>query len=239
MTSNEQGGNGKNLPHEGHTDTDIAYHIVWPYSSRAFMWNDKPKKQKRVDPCGVNFQPIANQLRLWLLRQGGVVSYFSHKKEGRGLVPTNPYTESASVLALMYADVMGETHTFVTSSDHMEEIDAEIRRACKKAGRGHKISLLGSLPHRFHLCLEVEHCLDKHLSIANTRRNSQASHATFTGFDPRPVEQVRERFDRELKELAEEMIHMLQHIGKIELAMEKELQYALSVGMQDPWWNPV
>lgn len=78
-----------------------------------------------------------------------------------------------------------------------------------------------------------------HLAIANRRRNAQASHATFYGFDPKPVAEVRARLDSEVKELGQELIHLLQHIGQIENRMREELEYALSVGMLDPWWKPV
>ena len=275
------------LPHEGHADPSIAYHIQWPYSERAFLWNDRATKRRKTDPCGINFQPLATQLRLWLLQRGCEVGYFEHDRNGRGPgTLTNPYTESGSVLTLMYADVMNEAHAFKTSTSHMDDIEAEIRRArfyseiallnvrvseacikqllhctaiptkdykkatlsglldrdcrrCQKAGTPHKISLLGSLAHRFRLCRQVESCLDQHLAIANRRRNAQASHATFYGFDPKPVAEVRARLDSEVKELGQELIHLLQHIGQIENRMREELEYALSVGMLDPWWKPV
>lgn len=275
------------LPHEGHADPSIAYHIQWPYSDRAFLWNDRATKRRKSDPCGINFQPLATQLRLWLLRKGGQSSYFAHDRNGRGPgTLTNPYTESGSVLTLMYADAINEAHAFTTSTTHMDDISAERRRArfyseivllnvrvseacikqlfhctaistrdykkatlrglldsecraCQKAGMPHKISLLGSLAHRFHLCLQVESCLDQHLAIANRRRNTQASHATFSGFDPRPVAEVRARLDKEVTELGEELIHLLQHIGQIEEKMREELGYALTVGMKDPWWQPM
>jgi hypothetical protein len=57
--------------------------------------------------------------------------------------------------------------------------------ACKKAGRPeHKISLLGSLAHRYQLCHEVEHCLERHLRIVKRRRDVDAAHATLSGFEP-------------------------------------------------------
>jgi len=280
------GAEERELPHEGHADPNIAYHIRWPYSERAFLWNDRATTRPKTDPCGVNFQPLATQLRLWLLRRGQI-SYFTHDPSGRGpLILTNPYTESGSVLALMYADTLNEAHAFTTSTSPMDDISAEVRRArfyselallnvriaeacikqllhctaistrdykratlrglldadcraCEQAGKPHKISLLGSLAHRFHLCLQVEACLDKHLAIANRRRNTQASHATFSGFDPRPVAEVRARLDSEVTELGEELIHLLQHIGQIEEKMREELEHALSVGMEDPWWRPI
>jgi len=283
----DEGNEGRVLPHEGHDDLNIAYHIQWPYSERAFLWNDRATKRRKTDPCGVNFQPLATELRLWLLRRGGQVSYFNHERDGRGpLTLTNPYTESGSVLTLMYSDAVNEAHAFTTSTSHMDDISAEMRRAryysevallnvriseacikqllyctaistkdykkvtlrglldrecraCQKAGKSHKISLLGSLAHRFGLCLQIESCLDKHLAIANRRRNTQASHATFSGFDPKPVAEVRARLDKEVTELGEELIHLLQHIGQLEEKMREELEYALSVGMQDPWWQPM
>ena len=258
---------GQDLPHEGHSDPSIAYHIKWPYSDRAFLWNDKATKRRKTDPCGVNFMPLATELRSWLLREGGQVSYFSHDREGRGpLTITNPYTESGSVLTLMYADAVNEAHAFANATDEMDDIsEACIKqllfctaiatkdykksalggllvrecRACQKAGQPHNISLLGSLAHRFGLCLQIEGCLDKHLAIANRRRNTQASHATFSGFEPKPVKEVRTRLSSEVTKLGEELVHMLQHIGQIEDKMREELEYALSVGMQDPWWQPM
>ncbi len=275
----------KGHPHEGHSDPNMAYHIKWPYSDRAFLWSDKATKRSKTDPCGVNFMPLATELRSWLLRKGGKVSYFSHDRDGRGpLTLTNPYTESGSVLALMYADAVNEAHAFSNATDEMDNISAEMRRsrfyselallnvriseacikqllfctaiatkdykksalggllvrecrACEKAGQPHNISLLGSLAHRFELCLQIEGCLDKHLAIANRRRNTQAAHATFSGFDPKPVKQVRAWLNREVTELGEELVHLLQHIGQIEAKMREELEYALSVGMQDPWWQ--
>jgi hypothetical protein len=273
------------LPHEGHADPSIAYHIRWPYSDRAFLWNDRITRRRKAHPCGVNFQPLATQLRLWLLRQGGEVSYFKHDPKGRGwMTLTNPYTESGSVLTLMYADAVNEAHAFTTSTVHMDDVEAEMRRArfyseiallnvrvseacikqllhctaistkdykkatlrglldsecraCDQAGKPHKISLLGSLAHRFHLCVQIESCLATHLAIANRRRNTQASHATFSGFEPKPVAQVRARLDREVTELGDELVHLLQHIGQIEEKMREELEHALFVGMKDPSWQ--
>ena len=274
------------LPQAGHLDAGIAYHIEWAWSPRAFLWNDRAKKRRKSDPCGINFYPLASRLRLWLLRRGGQIAYIRHERDGRGpLVPTNPFTESGSVLALMYADAINAAHAFTHSTAPMDELDAETRRmrfyseiallnarfseacikqllyctaiptrdykkvplrglldrecrACARLGRPHKVSLLGSLAHRYGLCLEVEHCLDQHLQIANRRRNAQASHASLSGFEPKAIGDIRRRLDFEVKEMAEELIHLLQHIGRIEERMRDELTYALSVGMDDPWWRP-
>lgn len=110
--------------------------------------------------------------------------------------------------------------------------------ACKKAGQPeHKISLLSSLAHRYKLCYEVEHCLEKHLRIVNRLRNIDAAHATLSGFEPDHPDEIRKRLDSSVSKIGEDLIHMLQHISKIEQHMNIELIAAILNGMEHPWWK--
>lgn len=91
----------------------------------------------------------------------------------------------------------------------------------------HKVSLLGSLAHRYHLCHHYEKCLTDHMKIVNRRRDVEAAHSGVTQFAEkfarRTASGVREQFNKELIEMGEDFIHMLQHIGEIEDKMLVEL----------------
>lgn len=110
--------------------------------------------------------------------------------------------------------------------------------ACKKAGKPeHKISLLGSLAHRYQLCYEVEHCLEKNLRIVKRRRDVDAAHATLSGFEPDHPDGGRKRLSSSVIEIGEELVHMLQHISNIEKCMSNELTIAILNGIEHPWWK--
>lgn len=88
----------------------------------------------------------------------------------------------------------------------------------------HKISLLGSLAHRYHLCHFYEHCLNEHMKIANRRRDIEAAHSGVTKFTPKAAPATRKKLDKELTKIGEEFIHMLGHISDIEEKMLAELK---------------
>ena len=97
-------------------------------------------------------------------------------------------------------------------------------RVCKKAGNPrHRISMLGSLAHRYRLCLEFEHCLFEHLKIVNRRRNVEAAHSETQGLRLRPVTESRSKLAQDSIEVGNELVHMLQHISDLENRMLSEL----------------
>lgn len=88
----------------------------------------------------------------------------------------------------------------------------------------HKISLLGSLAHRYHLCGPYEHCLNDHMKIANRRRNLEAAHSGVTKFTVQPAAKARNDLEEQLTSLGNDFIHMLLHISDIEAKMTAELK---------------
>lgn len=100
--------------------------------------------------------------------------------------------------------------------------------ACRKSARRHKISLLGSLAHRYGLCLEFEGCLEEHLKIVGRRRNVEAAHSDSPLIVVRSAAESREQLKKDIEDLGNEFVHMLGHIGDLERRMESELVDHLS-----------
>jgi hypothetical protein len=251
-------------PHpQPHPDPSIAYHFDWDFRREAAIWHGGRT-------VGVNFHPIATELRDWLLRQG-VFSILREDDKGGWDSFTNPYAYHASVLACILARTVEAGHDFVTADYALDEVDAEVERirlynehvlytarfceasikqllyctqipsryyeqaalgellsseckACKRAGRvRHKISMLGSLAHRYHLCIPFEHCLFEHLKIVNRRRNVEAAHAETQSLRMRPIADARARLHSDSHSILQELVHMLQHVSELEQRMLNEL----------------
>jgi hypothetical protein len=88
----------------------------------------------------------------------------------------------------------------------------------------HKISLLGSLAHRYHLCGPYEHCLNDHMEIVKRRRDLEAAHSGVTNFTVQAPAMARKDLDEDLISLGNDFTHMLQHISDIEEKMIAELK---------------
>jgi len=87
----------------------------------------------------------------------------------------------------------------------------------------HRISLLGSLGHRYGKCGQYEQCLHDKLTIVGSRRNSDTAHAQIVPFEGLEPAKSRERLDGQMLTIGNELIHMLRHIGDIEIAMVEEM----------------
>jgi hypothetical protein len=97
-------------------------------------------------------------------------------------------------------------------------------RDCKGAGKArHKISMLGSLAHRYGLCLEFEGCLFEHLKIVNRRRNVEAAHSGTQPFRMMSTSDSRAQLMKDSLEAGNELVHMLKHISDLETHMISEL----------------
>jgi hypothetical protein len=90
-------------------------------------------------------------------------------------------------------------------------------------GKPHKLSLLGSLAHRYHLCHTYEECLKQHVSMANRRRELEAAHSSVAMFAPGVSADLRGQFEQDIARIGNDLIHMLQHISEIETQMLIEL----------------
>lgn len=98
-------------------------------------------------------------------------------------------------------------------------------KVCKGSGKPHhKISMLGSLAHRYHLCIPFEKCLIEHLKIVNRRRNLEAAHSETQGLRLRAASDSRAQLAIDSMEVGNELVHMLQHISELEELMGKELK---------------
>jgi hypothetical protein len=97
-------------------------------------------------------------------------------------------------------------------------------KACADSGKPHRVSLLGSLAHRYSLCHEYEECLAVKTRMVNRRRNLEAAHSGVTKFYPKDAQKVRNKFKGEVQRSGNDLIHMLNHIASIEELMAKDLQ---------------
>ena len=111
-------------------------------------------------------------------------------------------------------------------------------RGCKGSGnQPHKISLLGSLAHRYHLCHEFDHCLTRHLSLVGRRRNSEAAHSKAITLDIRTAEESRRQLMDNSQKLGNDFVHMLSHLRDLEARMNSELA-AVVCSNPDVSFNP-
>jgi hypothetical protein len=99
---------------------------------------------------------------------------------------------------------------------------------CRSEEKRHKLSLLGSLAHHYGFCGAYENCLDKHISIVNRRRNLKAAHTESDTFTLKTPQKARSQYEKEMTDVGEELLHMLQHIGQIETRMMDEMSRHLS-----------
>ncbi len=101
-------------------------------------------------------------------------------------------------------------------------------RGCRSAGqRRHKLSLLGSLAHRYGLCGKFEQCLGEHMKIVARRRNLNAAHSNTPTLNIRSAVESRDQLKTDTLELGNEFIHMLEHLNEIETHMFRELERAV------------
>src|SRR5881397_2658092 len=101
------------IPHK-----NIAYHIDWDFREEALLRiGDKP-----ILP---NFYPLSGDLRKWLLREGQLRIFSKSKIPGKSF--SNPYTHNASVLSILYANVVNDSADFIASTESIDPLDAEIK----------------------------------------------------------------------------------------------------------------
>ncbi|MFZ2209837.1 MAG: hypothetical protein WAV22_14315 [Porticoccaceae bacterium] len=96
---------------------------------------------------------------------------------------------------------------------------------CKrKSGKEpHLVSLVGTLAHPFHLCLEFEHCAMDHMDLVNRLRNSEAAHAGVQDLNIRSVEASKSQLMQDSQEALNGFVHMLLHLEDLERRMLVDL----------------
>ena len=98
-------------------------------------------------------------------------------------------------------------------------------RSCKRDGKPrHKNSMLGSLAHRYGLCLQFDGCLIEHLKIVNRKRNVSAAHSETQLIIVKPAAETKRELATQVLGMGSELVHMLQHISDLEDRMMSELE---------------
>lgn len=87
----------------------------------------------------------------------------------------------------------------------------------------HLVSLVGTLAHPFHLCLEFEHCAMDHMDLVNRLRNSEAAHAGVQDLNIRTVEASKAQLMQDSQEALNGFVHMLSHLEHLEQRMLMDL----------------
>lgn len=97
--------------------------------------------------------------------------------------------------------------------------------SCKrqKGKEPHLVSLVGTLAHPFHLCLEFEHCAMDHMDLVNRLRNSEAAHAGVQDLKIRSVDASKSQLMQDSQEALNGFIHMLSHLEDLESRMLTDL----------------
>jgi hypothetical protein len=96
-------------------------------------------------------------------------------------------------------------------------------KACRRAKNPHMTSFLGSLAHHYRLCRGYDNCLDKDLPLLNRLRNKLAAHAGTWEIRYVPTSHSRKQLVADSLETGKAFVHMLEHIGEIELAMRDDI----------------
>jgi hypothetical protein len=86
----------------------------------------------------------------------------------------------------------------------------------------HKLSLLGSLAHRYNFCDGYEKCLNEHMTIVNRRRDVEAAHSGITEFTEKKVSVIRKQLGDDTSKIGDNFVHMLGHISDVEQRMLTE-----------------
>lgn len=119
-------------------------------------------------------------------------------------------------------------------SSSMGELLVADCKACRKNGTAHHVSLIGALAHHYFECHVLESCLFDHLAFAGSLRNKISAHSDSASPRAVPNEETRNHLDTVLKEVGNELAHMCEHLGSLELKMIAEIQLWLDCSPKCP-----
>ena len=96
---------------------------------------------------------------------------------------------------------------------------------CKRSNgkEPHLGSLVGTLAHPYHLCLEFKYCAMDHMYIVNKLRNSQAAHSGVQELNVRTSDISRSQLLEESSDILNGFLHMLSHVEDLEQNMLQDL----------------
>lgn len=240
-------------------------HHPWAYRPHCFRWLDS-------DIVGINFLPLATEMRAWLTQKGDLSLPPKIQKVGNGGY-TNPYSFSGPALGLILGHVVNSWHEYINSeSIEHDEVYAEVERlrihnevvlytarfcevvikqllyctqvpekqfermalgallespcpSCKKSNgkKPHSVSMVGTLAHPFHLCLEFENCAMDHMALVNTQRNTEAAHSDIQKLQIRTVAESKDHLAKDCDKVLSRFSHMLSHLENLEQSMLDDL----------------
>jgi hypothetical protein len=96
-------------------------------------------------------------------------------------------------------------------------------RGCRASkSEPHRFSLAGSLAHHYRLCLGYEKCLEHLLPMVNRLRDTEAAHTGTAGLDTGSTDRLS-NLRASSVQLGEDLLHMLEHIGEMEMKMWEDL----------------
>jgi hypothetical protein len=87
----------------------------------------------------------------------------------------------------------------------------------------HVVSLVGTLAHPFHLCLEFEQCAMDHMDLVNRLRNSKAAHSGVEDLNVRSVGVSKLQLKQDSQDALNGFVHMLSHVEDLERSMLVDL----------------
>ncbi|HRK87332.1 MAG TPA: hypothetical protein PK461_16630, partial [Alcaligenes faecalis] len=76
----------------------------------------------------------------------------------------------------------------------------------KNGHEPHLVSLVGTLAHPFHLCLEFEHCAMDHMDLVNKLRNSQAAHSDVQALNIRPAAESKAQLLHDIDDVLNDFV---------------------------------
>jgi hypothetical protein len=93
----------------------------------------------------------------------------------------------------------------------------------KDGKKPHKVSMVGTLAHPFHLCLEFEHCAMDHMALVNTVRNNEAAHSDIQMLNIRTATDSKAHLAKDCDEALNRFLHMLSHLEDLEQRMLEDI----------------
>jgi len=98
-------------------------------------------------------------------------------------------------------------------------------RGCRASNnKRHRLSLLGSLAHRYGLCGTYDACIEKLLPHLKGLRDSQTAHAGVGGFKFRESGEALRLLRTQVEAAGKQFVHLLEHIGDLEVRITEEIQ---------------
>lgn len=98
-----------------------ASHPPWVFRRESAIWCEN-------EPIASNMAPLASEMFEWLSQTRRYMAICTESARGQPRSFTNPYTYFASTIAAVIGAAINAAHQFVTSTDQVDPLDAEITR---------------------------------------------------------------------------------------------------------------